>query len=192
MDKKIPVGISARHVHLSQDDLEFLFGFDYELTPAKELSQPNTFACDETVTIKTDDGKEIKNVRIVGPFRNYNQVEISKTDAWKLKLNPPVRTSGAIAGSEHITLRTEKASVTLDEGCIIADRHVHFNTKDQDKYHVKNGDKLKLHILGEKRGTIEVFAKVSDDGYYEVHLDTDDANAFLLNTGDEVVLEIPE
>ena len=189
MYHKVNVAISNRHVHLTKETYEKLF--DFKLTKKKDLNQIGQFAANETVDIVSGDNV-IENVRIVGPFRNYNQVEISKTDAWKLKLNPPVRTSGAIAGSEHITLRTEKASVTLDEGCIIADRHVHFNTKDQDKYHVKNGDKLKLHILGEKRGTIEVFAKVSDDGFYEVHLDTDDANAFLLNTGDEVVLEIPE
>lgn len=187
MYHKVKVAISNRHVHLTEETYNKLF--DFPLTKRNDLNQIGQFAANETVDIISGD-RVIENVRIVGPFRAYNQVEISKTDAYKLKVNPPVRTSGDLTGSEHITLRTPKASITLDEGCIIADRHVHFNTNEQEKYHVKNGDKLKLHILGEKRGTIEVFAKVSDDGFYEVHLDTDDANAFLLTTGDELVLEI--
>lgn len=189
MYHKVKVAISNRHVHLTEETYNKLF--DFPLTKRNDLNQIGQFASNETVDIISGD-RVIENVRIVGPFRTYNQIEISKNDAYKLKLNPPVRTSGDITGSEHITLRTPKASITLDEGCIIADRHVHFNTNEQEKYHVKNGDKLKLHILGEKRGTIEVFAKVSDDGFYEVHLDTDDANAFLLTTGDELVLEINE
>lgn len=187
MYHKVKVAISNRHVHLTEETYNKLF--DFPITKRNDLGQIGQFAANETVDLVSGDNV-IEKVRIVGPFRNYNQVEISKTDAYKLKLNPPVRTSGDLAGSEHITLRTEKASITLDEGCIIADRHVHFNTNEQEIYGVKDKDKLKLHILGQKRGTIEVFAKVSDDGYYEVHLDTDDANAFLLNSGDEVVLEI--
>lgn len=187
MYHKVKVAISNRHVHLTKETYYKLFDFD--LTKRKDLNQIGQFAAEETVDLVSGDNF-IENVRIVGPFRNYNQVEISKTDARKLKLNPPVRTSGDLEDSEHITLRTEKASITLDEGCIIADRHVHFNTLDQNIYGVKDKDKLKIHILGEKRGTIEAFAKVSDDGYYELHLDTDDANAFLLNNGDEVIVEI--
>lgn len=189
MYHKVKVAISNRHVHLTEETYKKLF--DFPLTKRNDLNQIGQFAANETVDLISGDNI-IENVRIVGPFRSYNQVEISKTDAYKLKLNPPVRTSGNVSGSEHITLRTEKASITLDEGCIIADRHVHFNTQDQDKYHVKDKDRLKLHILGEKRGTIEAFAKVSNDGFYEVHLDTDDANAFLLKNGDEIVLEIDE
>ena len=186
---KVNVAVSNRHVHLTRETYYKLFDFD--ITKRNDLNQIGQFAANETVDLVSGDNV-IEKVRIVGPFRNYNQVEISKTDARKLKLNPPVRTSGDLTGSEHITLRTETASITLDEGCIIADRHVHFNTNEADKYKVKDKDKLKIHFLGEKRGTIEAFAKVSDDGYYELHLDTDDANAFLLNTGDEVVLEVED
>lgn len=189
MYHKVKVGVSNRHVHLTKETYYKLF--DFALTKKSDLNQIGQFAANETVDLISGDNI-IEHVRIVGPFRSYNQVEISKTDAYKLKLNPPVRTSGDLSGSEHITLRTEKASITLDEGCIIADRHVHFNTNEADKYHVRDKDKLKIHILGEKRGTIEAFAKVSDDGFFELHLDTDDANAFLLKHGDEVVLEIDE
>ena len=186
---KVKVQVSNRHVHLTKETYERLF--DVPLTKRKDLHQIGQFAANQTVDIISGD-TVFENVRIVGPFRSYNQVEVSKNDARKLKLNPPVRTSGDLAGSEHITLRTDKSSITLDEGCIIADRHVHFNTNEADKYGVKDKDKLKIHILGEKRGTIEAFAKVSDDGFYELHLDTDDANAFLLNNDDELVLEIED
>lgn len=184
---KVKVAVSNRHVHLTKETYERLF--DEPLTKKNDLHQIGQFAANQTVDIISGDNK-FENVRIVGPFRSYNQIEISKNDARKLKLNPPVRTSGDLKGSEHITLKTDKGSITLDEACIIADRHVHFNTSEADKYHVKDKDKLKIHILGEKRGTIEAFAKVSDDGYYELHIDTDDANAFLLNNNDEVVLEV--
>ena len=187
MYHKVKVQISNRHVHLTKETYEKLF--DEELTKKNDLNQIGQFAANQTVDILTDK-YEFKNVRIVGPFRNYNQVEVSNNDARKLGIKPPVRTSGDLKDSETITLRTSKSTITLEESCIIADRHVHFNTSEADKYNVKNKDKLKIHILGEKRGTIEAFAKVSDDGFYELHLDTDDANAFLLNNDDELVLEI--
>lgn len=183
----VKVAISNRHVHLTRETYKKLF--DEPLTKKNDLHQIGQFAANQTVTIISGD-KYFENVRIVGPFRDYNQVEISKNDARKLNINPPVRTSSDLVGSSSITLKTNKDSVKLQEGCIIADRHVHFNTVEAQKYHVKNKDKLKIHILGDKRGTIEAFAKVSDDGYFELHLDTDDANAFLLENDDKVVLEI--
>lgn len=189
MYHKVKVQISNRHVHLTKETYEKLF--DEELTKKNDLHQIGQFAANQTVDILTDK-YEFKNVRIVGPFRKYDQVEISNNDARKLGLKPPVRTSGDLDNSESITIRTPKATLKLDNACIIADRHVHFNTNEADKYGVKDKDKLKIHILGEKRGTIEAFAKVSDDGFFELHLDTDDANAFLLNNDDELVLEIED
>lgn len=189
MYHKVKVQISNRHVHLTEEIYNKLF--DEALTKKKDLNQIGQFAANQTLNVLTDK-YEFKNVRIVGPFRSYDQVEISKSDARKLGLNPPVRTSGDLKGSETITLRTPKATITLEESCIIADRHVHFNSSEAEKYNVKDKDKLKIHIMGEKRGTIEAFAKVSDDGFFEVHLDTDDANAFLLEGGDELVLEVEE
>lgn len=189
MYHKVKVQVSNRHVHLTEETYNKLF--DEEITKKNDLHQIGQFAANQTVDILTDKF-EFNNVRIVGPFRSYNQVEISNNDARKLGLKPPVRTSGDLKGSENITIRTPKATITLNESCIIADRHVHFNTNEADKYGVKDKDKLKIHILGEKRGTIEAFAKVSDDGFYELHLDTDDANAFLLNNDDILVLEIED
>lgn len=186
---KVKAAVSNRHVHLTKETYEMLF--DEPISKRNDLNQIGQFAANQTVDLVCGD-KLIENVRIVGPFRLYNQVEISKNDARKLGLNPPVRTSGDLINSEDITVRTKKASVILSDACIIADRHVHFNTFDADKYNVKDKDKLKIHFMGEKRGTIEAFAKVSDDGYYELHIDTDDANAFLVNSGDEVVLEVEE
>lgn len=184
---KVKVAISNRHVHLTKETYEKLF--DEPITKKNDLHQIGQFAANQTLTIIYGDNC-FENVRVVGPFRSYNQVEISKNDARKLRVSPPVRTSGDLVGSLPITLKTDKCSVELEEGLIIADRHVHFNTSDANKYHVKDKDKVKIHILGEKRGTIEAFAKVSDDGYFELHLDTDDANAFLLENDDELVLEI--
>jgi len=184
---KVKVAISNRHIHLTKETYDKLF--DEPISVDRNLNQIGQFASNQFVDLINGD-KIIEHVRLVGPFRSYDQVEISKNDARKLKLNPPVRTSGDLDNSESITLRTNKASVTLEKGCIIADRHVHFNTSDASKLGISDKDKLKLHITGEKKGVIEAFAKVSDNGFYEVHLDTDDANAFLLNNDDEIVLEI--
>lgn len=184
---KAKVAISNRHIHLTKETYERLF--DEPISKDRDLHQIGQFASNQYVDLINGD-KILEHVRLVGPFRPYDQVEVSRSDARKLKINPPVRTSGDLEGSEAITIRTNKASLTLDKGCIIADRHVHFNTSEASKYGIKDKDKLKLHINGEKKGIIEAFAKVSDDGFYEVHLDTDDANAFLLSNDDEIVLEI--
>ena len=187
MKYKVNVAISNRHIHLTEKTYNMLF--DTPITVKKELNQIGQFAANETVTILNGENV-MEGVRIVGPFRAYNQVEISQTDARKLKLNPPVRSSGDLKGSETITVKTDKATIELTEACIIADRHVHFNTNEADKYNVKTGDLVKLYIDGDKSGVIDAHAKVSDDGFYEVHIDTDDASAFRLNTGDEIEVEI--
>ena len=176
MEEKVNIKISARHVHLNKEVYDKLF--DHELTVDRELNQKGQFAANEKVTIETPNGV-FENVRIVGPLRSYNQVEISKTDARKLKINPPVRESGNLDGASNITIKTEKGEVTLP-CCIIANRHVHLSPDDAKRLGVGNGESLKLAIPTEKRGVVEVFAKVSDDGFFEVHLDTDDANAFLI------------
>ena len=174
---KVIINISARHVHLNKEVYDKLF--DSDLTIKQELLQPNTFAANETVTIKTDK-YTFNNVRIVGPLRDYNQVEISASDARLLGLNPPVRTSGDLAGAEEITMETSKASVVLP--CtIIADRHLHMSKDFAELHHINNGDILKLDIPGIKHGVIDVHAKITSDGVLEAHLDTDDANAFLIN-----------
>lgn len=177
MNEKVKINISARHVHLTKEAINLLFGHD--LTVRNYLNQVGQFASEETVAIKTDCGV-FEHVRVVGPARSYNQVEISKSDARKLNLNPPVRKSGNLLNSEEITIETSRGSIK-ENCCIIADRHVHFSPEDAKKYGITDGDNLKLSIEGEKSGVILVKAKVSADGFFEAHLDTDDANAFLID-----------
>lgn len=178
--EKVTINISARHVHLTAEAVQILFG--HELTKRNDLNQVGQFACEETVRIKTEAGV-IENVRVIGPARSYNQVEIAASDARRLGINPPVRKSGHLDGASFIHIETDGGMI---EGnyAIIADRHVHFSPDDAKKYGVVDDQLLNLEIKGEKPGVIEVKAKVSDDGYYEVHLDTDDANAFLIKPGD--------
>ena len=181
---KVKVGISNRHVHLKEEDIKILFG--EPLKKIKDLSQPNNYISDNFVTIKTDKAC-IDKVRVVGPARDYTQIEISLTDAYKLGLNPPLRTSGDLSGSEVVTLIGPYGSIKTD-GCIIADRHIHITSKDKIKYNLS--DKVNIKIDGVKKGIIEANLKVSDNAVFELHLDTDDANAFWLKSG--VELEILE
>ena len=186
MKYSINARISNRHVHLTKETYDLLF--DHELTKKVDLNQVGQFSANEVVTIKNGD-KEIKNVRIVGPFRKYNQVEISKRDARNLSLNPPVRRSGDLVDTPKITLVTEKASVEV-EGLIISNRHVHMNSNDAKKYGVKDEQVVKIVVDGDKSGVMDAQIKISDDGFYELHIDTDDANAFLIEDNDKVIMEI--
>lgn len=185
MEEKVKINISARHVHLTKEAIDLLFG--HELTFKSKLNQVGQFASNETVKIETDNGS-FENVRVVGPARGYNQVEISKSDARILGINPPVRRSGDIENSAFIKIKTDLGEISGNYA-IIADRHVHFSPNDAYKYGVKDNDDLYLVINGVKPGEILVKAKVSDDGFFEAHLDTDDANAFLLNSGEESILK---
>ena len=183
MNIKIPVGVSNRHVHLTKEIYDVLF--DEEISIKNNLNQPGEFASNQTITIKTDKGI-IENVRILGPFRNYNQVEISKSDAYKLGLNPPVRTSGDLMHSETITLINKDKEITLENACIIANRHVHISSARAEELNLKNNEVVQVKINGEKSGVVNAFIKITDNGYFEMHIDIDDANAFLLNNNDEV------
>ena len=176
--------ISNRHVHLTKETYELLF--DEEISKKNDLNQIGEFASNQTLTIKCGD-KFIENVRVLGDFRDYNQVEISKRDARMLGVNPPVRRSGDLEDSLYITLETKKASVEV-KGLIIANRHVHINTKDSAKYGVVDKQIVKIEIPGDKSGVINAEVKISDNGYYELHIDTDDANAFMLEDNDKVKL----
>ena len=184
MKETVKINISARHVHLTREAHAKLF--DHDLTVRNPLNQVGQFAANETVTVKTAKGV-FENVRIIGPLRSYNQVELSMTDARKLGIKPPVRKSGHLDGAEVVTISTPKGEIT-EACCIIADRHVHMNPDTALKLGVVDDEMLKLAIPGVKSGVIDVKAKVSDDGYFEVHLDTDDANAFLINSQDEGTL----
>lgn len=181
---KVTIGVSNRHVHLKEKDLRILFGDDYKLEKKKDLSQPGQFASTATLTLKTSKNI-IENVRVLGPLRSYTQVEISKTDAYKLGINPPVRNSGDLKFSESVTLVGPKGELNLEEGCIIATRHIHILPEQIKQYNLEGKEKVSVRISGEKGGIIEnVYLKASDNTFLELHLDTDDANAHLIKNGD--------
>ena len=179
---KIPVGVSARHVHLTKEDFNKIFELD-ELTKLKDINQPGLFACNEVVTLKGNKGS-IDNVRILGPFRDYSQVEISKTDSYNLGVDSKMRKSGVLEDTDTIEVIGPKGSVNVP--VIMANRHIHISKAEADSLGIKDDDKAFVKINTEKRGVIEVFYKVSEEAYKELHLDLDDANAFLLKQNDEV------
>ncbi len=184
---EIPVGVSNRHIHLSASDLAVLFGEGYELTPFKDLSQPGQFACKETLTIIGPSLRPIENVRVLGPVRGKSQVEISMTDSYVLKVKPPVRESGNIAGSSPITIVGPKGVVTLKEGCIIANRHIHMSPDDAAKFGVKDCDTVTIDVDGKRRTRwFDVQVRVHKDFRLEMHVDTDDANAAGIGNGAKV------
>ena len=188
---KVTVGVSNRHVHLTKQDLETLFGIGHELTKVKDINQPGQFASAEMVTLKTEKN-EIKKVRVLGPVRPYTQVEISKTDAFTLGLKPPMRESGDVIGSASITLIGPNGTLDLKEGCIIATRHIHATKEDAKRLGLEGIDKVSVRVGGEKGGVMEnVSVRVADNSYYEMHVDTDDANAHFISNGDEVEIILP-
>lgn len=183
----VNVGVSARHVHVTKNDLRILFGEGYELTKKVDLSQPGQYACNEQVILKGPKGV-IERVRILGPEREETQVEISKTDSFALGIKPPVRNSGDLDGAAEVTIIGPNGEVTKNVA-IIAARHVHANPEIAEKYGFVNKEFVSLVVKGEKGGILEnVYVRISDKFSYEVHLDTDDANAFLIKNGDEAEL----
>lgn len=184
----VPVGVSARHVHLTAEHVEKLFGPGYQLTQKKEL-MGGQYACNEQVTIVGTKLRAIENVRILGPVRKGSQVEISKTDAVKLGIVAPIRESGNTKGSAPIAIVGPKGVVYLDEGCIIAKRHIHMSSKDAKDANVKDGDIVSVQFDND-RGTIfnHVQIRVDDSFTLEMHIDTDEANACVIKTGDTGVI----
>lgn len=185
----IPVGVSNRHIHLTRQDVETLFGKGYRLTPLKDLSQPGQYACKEQLTIVGPSLRPIEKVRVLGPERKASQVEISRTDAYLLKVRPPVRESGKIAGSAPITIIGPKGVVTLSEGCIIANRHIHMSPEDGARFGLKDNDYVTVDAFGERRTRFfDVQVRVDPNFRLEMHLDTDDANAAGLANGAKVAI----
>lgn len=186
-DNEVPVGVSNRHIHLSVADLETLFGKGYELTPIKDLSQPGQFACKETLTIVGPSLRPIENVRVLGPVRKNSQVEISRTDSFTLKVKPPIRESGDISGSAPITIIGPKGVVTLKEGCIIANRHIHMSIDEGKQFGLSDGEYVDVEVNGERRTKFyDVQVRVHKDFRLEMHIDTDDANAAGIGNGAKV------
>ena len=179
----VPIGVSARHVHLTQADVETLFGKGYQLTKKKDL-MGGQFASNEVVTIVGLKLRAIENVRILGPVRKASQVEISATDAVKLGIKVPVRESGNIAGSAPIAVVGPKGVIYLKEGCIIAKRHIHMSPADAEKACVKNGDIVSVKVENERATTFNnVLIRVDPSFTLEMHIDTDEANAAEISTG---------
>lgn len=180
----VPVGVSNRHIHLSQQDLDTLFGYGHKLTKIKDLTQPGEFACDEVVDIFVND-KSIKRVRILGPVRKQTQVEISSSDARKLRANPPVKGSGKLEGSSPVTIAGPKGKIDLKQGLIIANRHIHLTPVDAQRTGLKDNQIVSVKFSGEKGGVLDnVCCRVSPKYFFEMHIDTDDASAFGVNNGD--------
>lgn len=182
-NKPVVINISNRHIHLLQDDMEKLFGKGYKLTKKKDLMQPGEHACNEILTIKSDKS-EMNGVRVLGPLRKATQVEISLTDSIHLGVEAPVRQSGDTKGSAKITIIGPAGQVELNEGCIVAKRHVHMTPADAGFLGIKDKELLSLKVEGE-RGLIfeNVVARVHPNMAYECHLDTDEANAAGVKNG---------
>ena len=178
----VNIGVSNRHVHLTKEDYITLFGND-EIKKEKDLTQTGEFASSSKVSITTSKST-INNVRVLGPFRSYTQVEISKTDSFVLGINPPIRNSGDIEDSEVVTIVGPVGQVTK-QCCIIATRHIHINPIDREKYGLIGKKSVSVKIGNEKSATIDnVFIKETEIGVFELHIDTDDANASLIKNGD--------
>jgi len=181
-EKLVPVGVSNRHIHLSREHLDILFGKGYELNLHKSL-MGDEFASKELVTIIGPSLKSIENVRILGPVRKQSQVEISRTDTFTLKLNPPVRPSGVLNGSSPITIVGPNGVIKLAEGCIIANRHIHMTPRDSHEYGLQDGDYVDVLAQTDEKKTMffDVQVRVGENYRLEMHIDTDDANAAALN-----------
>ena len=181
---KINVGISNRHIHFQENDYKTLFQ-NTKLEKEKDLKQPGQFSSTLKVDIKGPRGI-IEQVRVVGPFRDYTQLEVSKTDARKIGINPPVRTSGDLRDASMVTIIGPFGQI--EKPCaILSSRHIHIDQKIREAKGLVGVKEVSLKIPGIKSGLLEhVELKDSDNAYFEVHLDTDEGNAFLLQNGDEV------
>ena len=167
---KIKVGVSNRHVHLTKEDIEILFGKNYQLTPKKELYQERQYSAEETVTLKTEKNTK-EHVRIVGPARSYTQVEVLEEDKEYFGINPPVRNSQDLENSEKITIKGPKGEITKENICIIANRHIHINTRDKKNY--QEDDIVAVIIDNKILDNIHI--KIADTYKTELHINKDDA-----------------
>ena len=195
MEKMVPVGISAHHIHLSKEDFNTLFPGQDDLTFFKELSQPGQYAAVEKLDVVSLDpkGKVISGVRILGPLRPVSQVELLRSECTKCKINGPVRSSGDTKGSGAVKLVNplNGAEVILNEGVIVADRHIHLSLEDAEKFGIVDRQVVSVKVGGRKGGIMnEVLCRVSPKFALDFHIDVDDAAAFDLKQGDlvEVIL----
>ncbi len=186
----IPIGVSARHIHLSPEHIHVLFGSGYELSSMKPLSQPDQFAAEETVAVAGPKGR-FEEVRILGPARGKTQLEISRTDAFQLGIDPPVRLSGQTEGTPGIRIIGPEGELEIDQGVIVAARHIHLHTRDAMAMNIDDRQKVRVRVEGE-RGVVfdNVVCRVSDRFALDMHIDTDEANAAGIRTGDTGIIEM--
>lgn len=178
----VPVASSNRHLHLSQADVEALFGAGYQLTKMRDLVQPGQYACNERVTLETEKGK--LTLRVVGPARKETQVELSMTDAFKLGLKPPVRMSGDLAGSPGCILSNGSRQLRLERGVIVAARHLHLAPEEAKAFGLRDGDVISLAVEGPRAASLgNVIVRSGEGHLMEAHIDKDEANACALADG---------
>lgn len=186
---KIPIGVSNKHVHVSEKDFKMLYGADAELTMKSSLGQPGQFASNEVVTIRGPRG-QFENVRILGPYRKESQVEISLTDSFKLGLKTIIAESGKLEGSSGIEVIGPKGIVKLDLGTIVALRHIHMTPEDAKRLNVCDGEFVNVEIFGKRKAIMgNVLVRVSQSYALEMHLDTDESNAVQVKTGDYALIK---
>jgi propanediol utilization protein len=187
--RTVPVGVSARHLHITQENLEFLFGAGSRLTKLRDLNQPGEFAANETVTVVGPNRRTFERVRILGPVRSITQVELSYTDGVYLGLDLPHRLSGNIEGSAPLILIGPKGVLHLTHGGIRAARHIHINPEDALRLGLENGQKVSVKTIGPMSVTFNnVIVRRGENLNLEMHIDTDEANAAGLRSGDRVEL----
>ena len=181
--EKIPINVSVRHIHLSRDHVEQLFGAGHQLTPRSDLSQPGQFACEETVTLVGPRGS-LPRVRVLGPERGTTQVEISRTDEFALGIDAPIAPSGQLEGTAGIRLEGPQGAVEITRGVIQAQRHIHMTPEDAQRFGVQDRDWVMVRVGGE-RGIIfdDVLVRVSSKYQLDMHLDADEGNAANLGPG---------
>jgi len=180
-----PVEVSAHHIHLTQAHVEALFGPGHQLTHHSDLSQPGQYACKEQLAIVGPKGR-IERVRVLGPARNYTQIEIALTEQFKLGVHPPIRESGDIADTPGCTLEGPAGSVTLDRGVICAFRHIHMMPEDALRYGVRDKSIVRVRIAGDRELIFgDVLVRVDSSYALAMHIDTDEANAANVQAGAE-------
>ena len=174
----LAVNVSARHAHVTQEDLELLFGKGHQLKPFKWLYQDGFFAAEEAVTVIGPRQRMIQNLRILGPCRDYSQIELAFTDAVQLGLDLPVRKSGDHRDTPGCWMMGPAGMIRLERGVIRHERHVHIGPKDADHYGVKDGDRLHLRIKSDCSAVLEdLLVRLAPSSKLEVHIDTDEGNA---------------
>ena len=187
-DRQVPVGISMRHIHLSRREVDALFGRTYQLTPLRPLSQPGQFACQECLYV-IGPKCVLHKVRVLGPERSAAQVELAQTDCRAIGVNAPVRSSGSTDGTPGVLLQGPKGVLSLPQGVIIADRHLHMNPAQAAAFGLADGDIVRVRVDGGKPGILDgVLVRAGERYELDLHLDTDDANAFQLRQGQLVTV----